>query len=155
MLLLLGTCLTSACCVLQHKRTTFDIMLGTVLFFKCFSLRILEGGLSCNCMLQIATQVPAITCLLIFWLAIQEKNRYNIWLFSPPIRDVVFGYCRLHFCVTIFNSLESLNLGYNKKGLWSLLVSVGELEWQTLTPKEKTLVTSYKFKLKLHISNKY
>ncbi len=57
--------------------------------------------------------------------------------------------------MTIFNSLESLNLGYNKKGLWSLLVSVGELEWQTLTPKEKTLVTSYKFKLKLHISNKY
>jgi hypothetical protein len=58
--------------------------------------------------------------------------------------------------VTISSFLESLNLGYNKKkGLWSLLVSVGELEWQNLTPKEKTLVTSYEFKLKLHISNKY
>jgi hypothetical protein len=75
----------------------------------------------------------------------------------PPIRDVVFGCCRLHLlCVTISIFLESLNLGYNKKSLWSLLVSVGGLEWQNLTPKEKkTLVTSYKFKLKLHISNKY
>jgi hypothetical protein len=84
-------------------------------FLKCFSLRILEGGLSCNCMLQIATQVPAITCLLIFWLAIQEKNRYNIWLF-PPLGML---YVAIAGCIACdyFNFLESLNLGYNEKSL--------------------------------------
>jgi hypothetical protein len=50
------------------------------------------------------------------------------------------------FVCDYFKFLESLNLGYNKKSLWSLLVSVGELEWQNLRPKEKN--SCYKLQVK-------
>jgi hypothetical protein len=55
-----------------------------------------------------------------------------------------------------FNFLESLNLGYNKKRVVESFGECWRIGVAKLDPKnKKTLVTSYKFKLKLHISNKY
>ncbi len=59
-----------------------------------FFLRILDGGPTGYYVLELEAQVATLICLVVFLLAMLEKIKDSIWLFSPW-RGGVFGYFKL------------------------------------------------------------
>jgi hypothetical protein len=57
-------------------------------------LRTFNSGPTNYYVLELEAQVVTLICLVFFKLAILEKSKDNIWLFSPW-RDGVFGYFKL------------------------------------------------------------
>jgi hypothetical protein len=59
-----------------------------------FFLRILDSGPTGYYVLELEAQVATLICLVGFLLAMLEKIKDSIWLFSPW-RGGVFGYFKL------------------------------------------------------------
>jgi hypothetical protein len=59
-----------------------------------FFLRILDSGPTGYYVLELEAQVATLICLVVFLLAMLEKFKDSIWLFSPW-RGGVFGYFKL------------------------------------------------------------
>jgi hypothetical protein len=59
-----------------------------------FFLRILDTGPTGYYVLELEAQVATLTRLVVFLLAILEKIKDSIWIFSPW-RHGVFGYLKL------------------------------------------------------------
>jgi hypothetical protein len=67
---------------------TFQRLCSTIFF------RILDSGPTSYYVLELEAQVVTLICLVVFLLAILEKIKNRIWLFSPWRGDV-FGYFKL------------------------------------------------------------